>query len=240
MDFRLMSYNIHKCIGGIDRKYKPERVIATISHYNPDIVLLQEVDDGVPRSSHDIQIELLAKSLGYKYQAYQANVKLNKGCYGNAILSRFPLSNINDIDLTVPPKKRRRSIAVHVTLKEKSHFNSIKLLNVHLGLAAFERAIQIKRLIKNSFITHNPHDLPVIIGGDFNDLWQNLCRKVLYENEFSSALGVTKTFPAVYPSRALDRIFYRGDVKTINSFAGHIQLARAASDHLPVISDFSI
>ena len=240
MEFRVMSYNIHKCIGSIDRKYRPERIIDTIKHYDPDIVLLQEVDKGVPRSNHEHQVALLADRLEFKYQLFQANVKLKNGCYGNAILSHYPLSNHSDIDLTVPPKKRRRSLATQIKIKNDGHVRSIKFINVHLGLAAYERAIQVKRIVNDTYITNNPHDLPVVIGGDFNDLWQNLCRKVLYANNFTPVLGKTKTFPSILPSRALDRIFYRGELQVINSFAGHTKLSRAASDHLPIIADFLI
>ena len=50
MRFRIVTYNIHKGIGGIDRRYRPERIAETLAHYEPDIVFMQEVDDGVPRS----------------------------------------------------------------------------------------------------------------------------------------------------------------------------------------------
>ncbi|MDW3095021.1 MAG: endonuclease/exonuclease/phosphatase family protein [Gammaproteobacteria bacterium] len=238
MQFRVMSYNIHKCIGSIDRKYRPERIVETIRHYQPDIVLLQEVDKGVPRSRHDNQVKLLANNLDFKYSLFQANVKLKYGCYGNAILSHYPLSYHSNIDLTVPPKKKRRSLATQIKIKSGGHVRSVKFINVHLGLAAYERKIQVTRIVNDNYTTSNPHKLPIILGGDFNDLWQNLCRKVLYANDFTPVLGKTKTFPSILPSRALDRIFYRGDLEVINSFAGHIKLARAASDHLPIITDF--
>ena len=45
--FRLITYNIHRGIGGVDRRYRPERIIETLQRYRPDIVLMQEVDDGV-------------------------------------------------------------------------------------------------------------------------------------------------------------------------------------------------
>jgi endonuclease/exonuclease/phosphatase family metal-dependent hydrolase len=234
-----MSYNIHKCIGSIDRKYRPERIIETIRHYDPDILLLQEVDKGVPRSSYDHQVVLLADELGFNYQLFQANVTLKSGCYGNAILSRYPLSHHSNVDLTVRPKKNRRGLATQIKIKQNSSVRSVKFINVHLGLAAYERAIQVKRIVNDVYTTHNPHNLPIILGGDFNDIWQNLCRKVLYANNYTSVLGKTKTFPSILPSRALDRIFYRGDLEIINSFAGHTKLARAASDHLPIIADFS-
>ncbi len=43
MKIRLVIYNIHKCIGGIDRRYDLPRIVEVINHYRPDIVLLQEV-----------------------------------------------------------------------------------------------------------------------------------------------------------------------------------------------------
>lgn len=240
MHLRVMSYNIHKCIGSVDRKYNPARIIEVIRHYEPNIVLLQEVDKGVPRSNHDDQTALLADRLGFKHRLFQANVTLKKGCYGNAILSHYPLNKSLNIDLTVPPKKKRRGLAAHVKINDGKHTRSIKFINVHLGLAAYERAVQVRRIVNDTYITNNPHNLPIVLGGDFNDLWQNLCRKSLYANEFSPVLGKTKTFPSILPSRALDRIFYRGDLETINSFAGHTKLARMASDHLPIIADFAL
>src|SRR5580765_5233329 len=49
MRFHLVTYNIHKGIGGVDRRYRPERIVEALQHHRPDLVLLQEVDDGVPR-----------------------------------------------------------------------------------------------------------------------------------------------------------------------------------------------
>ena len=49
MDLRILSYNIHRAIG-MDRRFRPERILKVLDHYDADIVLLQEVDVGVPRS----------------------------------------------------------------------------------------------------------------------------------------------------------------------------------------------
>src|SRR5208283_3843803 len=40
---RLLSYNIHKGIGGRDRRYRLDRVIQVIEDQNPDLICLQEV-----------------------------------------------------------------------------------------------------------------------------------------------------------------------------------------------------
>ena len=72
MRFRLLTYNIHKGIGGVDRRYRPERIVETIGHYEPDIVFLQEVDDGVPRSRRDRQVDLLAEALELPHRGQAA------------------------------------------------------------------------------------------------------------------------------------------------------------------------
>ena len=239
MQFRVLSYNIHKGIGGIDRRYKPERIIKTNDYYKPNIVLLQEVDDGVPRSKRHRQVDMIADALGFEHRVFQANVMLHKGCYGNAILSHYPLINPADIELTVPPKKRRRGLCVEIALADHETTRSIVLANVHLGLAAYERAIQVCRLADDGYISSVAVDKPIVLGGDFNDLWGNLCKKVLNAKGFNPTLEKTKTYPAVYPTRALDRFFHRGNIQLLRSFAGHTALARKASDHLPIIADFS-
>ena len=49
---RILSYNIHKGIGGRDRRYRLERIIEVIEEQNPDLICLQEVDRNVRRSHH--------------------------------------------------------------------------------------------------------------------------------------------------------------------------------------------
>ena len=44
-----MSYNVHRAIG-VDGRFRLERVAEIIEHHSPDVVMLQEVDDGAPRS----------------------------------------------------------------------------------------------------------------------------------------------------------------------------------------------
>ena len=59
MYLRVLTYNIHKGIGGLDHRYRPDRVRDVLQHYAPDIVLLQEVDSGTRRSRTHAQVNLL-------------------------------------------------------------------------------------------------------------------------------------------------------------------------------------
>ena len=240
MQIRVLSYNIHKGIGGIDRKYKPERIIKTIKLYNPDIALLQEVSDGSKRSGYHRQVDLIADELDFEHRLFQSNVKRKTGSYGNAILSNYHLSNSLSIDLTVPPKKRRKGLAAQITITKNKSTRKLMIVNVHLGLAAYERAIQVCELVDNKFVKNTKKHTPILLGGDFNDVWENLCRKVLNAEGFYSIPKKAKTFPAIYPTRSLDRIFHRGDIVVEKFFVGRAGVAREASDHLPIIVDFKL
>lgn len=244
MNLKLMTYNIHKCIGGLDRSYRPQRIVETIQHYNPDVLLLQEVDDGVPRSRLDRQVDLLGDALRLEHRAFQLNVKLKRGGYGNAILSRFPIQETHTINLTVWPKKRRQALVVKLRIDEASatghHQRTVVVANIHLGLASFERKRQLLTLLDSKVMSHVHRTTPTIVAGDFNDVWQNLSNGHLRSNEFQSAIGLTKTFPAALPIRSLDGIYFRGNLVAERGFAGHIKVARAASDHLPAIAEFKL
>lgn len=240
MLLKLVSYNIHKGIGGVDRLYRPERIVETLAHYEPDVVFLQEVDDGVPRSRHDRQVDWIGDRLGLEHRLFQGNVRLKEGCYGNAILSRHALADTASIELTVPPKKRRRGLFARIQVHHEGHSRTIALVNVHLGLAGVERSIQVRRLLKYDTISRIHRDTPFILGGDFNDSWGQLGRKLLLPQGFASAIGNYRTFPAAYPLLALDRLYYRGEIDVDHGFPGHTDVARQASDHLPLVVHFRL
>ena len=238
--FRIASYNIHKGIGGVDRRYRPERIVETLNRYDADVVLMQEVDDQVPRSRRDCQVKLFSEALGMKYYAFQRNVRLKQGHYGNAILSRFPLVDEQHINVTIPLKKRRRCLLAHCHLKVDGHQRTVLLANVHLGLAGFERKMQLRKILDHATIQHTHRHTPTIIGGDYNDVWGNLGKQVMVPAGFAAAGKAIRTFPAAFPARALDHMFYRGDLRLDHAFASRSKIASQASDHLPLIVDFEI
>src|SRR5215213_4982755 len=88
---RLLSYNIHKGVGGTDRRYRLQRIIDVICAEQPDLVCLQEVDFNVKRSRFDNQPDILADKLQANASCYQLNHPYRDGGYGNLILSRWPL-----------------------------------------------------------------------------------------------------------------------------------------------------
>lgn len=243
MQFRILTYNIHKCIGGVDRRYNPDRVCETIAHYNPDVVLLQEVDQMVKRSNHDRQVDLLGDMLGYRHRTYFPNVQVRGGGeYGNAILSRFPLTDTRNIDLTVGWRKRRSVLHARyrVRMPHVRQSRTVHVFNMHLGLSGGERKIQLER-----FLACNPfqgcHErTPIIVAGDFNDVWGTLGKNLLNPAGFRGMEQPLRTFPSYAPVRPLDSIYVRGDIDLIRVQRARIDIAKRASDHLPLIADIEL
>jgi len=237
MELRVLTWNVHKCIGGIDRRYRPDRVIAIIDHYSPDLALLQEVDEGVARSSFHRQVDFLGEALGMRHRAYGPNVRVGLGQYGNAILSRWPLRDVHNHDLTLGPKKRRGALYARCRLRRGKRSRTVAIYNLHLGLAGFERKIQLRRLLGD--FDHNVRT-PIILGGDFNDVWGTLGRKLLAPAGFQRAGQLLHTYPAFLPVRPLDGIHVRGDIRVRHLARSRMRLAREASDHLPLVADLEL
>jgi len=89
---RLLSYNIHKGVGGRDRRYRPERILQVIEEENPDLICLQEVDHNARRSRFDDQPKMVARYFHLEDALFQMNCPHQEGGYGNLILSRWPFS----------------------------------------------------------------------------------------------------------------------------------------------------
>ena len=237
MKLRVLTYNVHKCIGGIDRRYDPERTAETIAHYAPDVALLQEVDHGVARSSYHRQVDLLGELLGFHHRAWFANVKVRGGGeYGNAILSRYPLVEARNVDLTVAPKKRRSVLHGAVRVRHDGVDRTVHVYNMHLGLAEYERRIQIQTFLDSHPFAGLHEHTPVIVGGDLNDVWGRAAR-LLAPGGFRGWASRLRTFPAWAPLRGLDGIFVRGALDLLGVHRGEIELARRASDHRPLYAD---
>ena len=115
---RVLSWNIHKCTGGLDRRYDPARTANLIASCAPDLVLLQEVAEDGTWYRGERQVDVLGDLLGLPHRSYFVNVRfgVRRGSYGNAVLSRFPIVATENIDITQPGKKQRSILHAEVRL----------------------------------------------------------------------------------------------------------------------------
>jgi endonuclease/exonuclease/phosphatase family metal-dependent hydrolase len=234
---RVLSYNIHKCIGGVDRRYDPQRVADVINQQHADVLLLQEVDHEVPRSNRDRQVDVLGDLVGMRYRSWFSNVEVRGGgCYGNAILSRYPIVETTNIDLSIRFKKKRSVLHGVVRVRQNDIDRTVHVYNMHLGLARFERRIQLRRFLDSHPFQTLHHETPVVVGGDLNDVYGRL-GELLRPAGFRGVERRPLTFPAWGPVRALDAIFVRGRLDFVRLARCESELARRASDHRPLIAD---
>jgi endonuclease/exonuclease/phosphatase family metal-dependent hydrolase len=241
---RVVTYNIHRAIG-VDRRFRPERIVRILRHYDASIVLMQEVDEGAPRSRELDMASELARELGYPYFAVGHNVSLRRGRYGNATLSRFPIQRERNIDLTIAGGWIRRGCQ-HTRIALGEGLPALEVFNLHLGLSARERLLQVALLGRTSEILGLPASAAALIAGDFND-WRSQLRTV-----FANGLGFQcatdrrlgsrplLTYPSFSPQAGLDRMYYRGPIELVGARRCRLDLARVASDHLPVIAEFAV
>lgn len=248
MKLRIITYNIHRAIG-LDRRFRPDRIEQIIADHDPDIVLLQEVDEGAPRSRELDMAKEMAANLGFAHYAVGHNVSLRKGRYGNATLSRYPIVRERNIDLTVGKRKRRgcQHTTIHVE-DGAGQIYSLEVFNLHLGLSIVERQRQAGILMRSKEFSDVGSDMACIVGGDFND-WLSRLRALFVEGmsmhcatdrQSRIRTRAMKTFPSFSPQGGLDRIYYNGGLSLVSAKKCRHQASKVASDHLPVIVDFKL
>ena len=235
---RLLSYNIHKGIGGRDRRYRLERIIEVIEHENPDLICLQEVDHNAKRSRFNDQPILLAEKFCCAAKLFQLNVPLKHGGYGNLVLSRWPLQTKHQISLKLG---RRRPRGAQLAVVETPE-GPLHLVHWHLGLAEKERHWQVEHLLSHHLFQESAH-LPTIIAGDTND-WRNTLSGGPFARHgfqhITSPISRFRSFPAYFTMGSLDKAFFRGTIEIRGAHMTRTRLSREASDHLPLVVDFHI
>lgn len=247
MKVKILTYNIHRAIG-LDRRFKPERIADIINEINPDIALLQEVDEGVPRSRELNLAKEIAETCGFPHYKLGHNVSLKKGYYGNATLSKFPILRERNINLTIDNKKRRGCQHTTIEVASRKRIIPLEVYNLHLGLSAKERQKQAGLLSHSEEYLSTLENQPCIIAGDFND-WRSLLRALFIEGmgfecatDSKKKWGETaiKTFPSFAPRGGLDRVYYKGKLRTVKASRYTRKMAKVASDHLPIVVEFEI
>lgn len=243
MKLRALSWNVHKCTGGIDRRYDPERTAQVIASCNADVALLQEVAQDGTWYRGDRQVDVLGDLLRMPHRSYHVNVRLGRrrGAYGNAVLSRYPITATENVDLTLPGRKARSVLHAELRIAlPEGHTRTMHVFNLHLGLSESERREQLRRFLSARPFAGLHARTPILVGGDFNDVWGTLGRRLLEPAGFRGPSRPLYTFPAYAPLRALDSVYLRGNVDVLSMRTLRAHPARAASDHLALLAHLRV
>ncbi len=194
-----------------------------------DAIVLNEIDGGSFRTRLQSQLSILSQESGLSYAVFFPTSQARGSNQGNAILSRYPLSNTSHEQLPGSGEARFLSSA-----RLQVGVQHINLFATHLSLSARNRSKQLAAI--RAITTARAAQEPLILAGDFN---------TDSAHEFT-ALGEAGlfqlhtahfTYPAWKPKKSLDHLFHSKDIR----IHAHVSTNRTLfSDHLPILATVEI
>jgi endonuclease/exonuclease/phosphatase family metal-dependent hydrolase len=185
-----------------------------LRHVDPDFVLLQEVP--INRSNVEIEhlIEALADSMNMNF-AYGGHGKNDvtwphQGVWGNAILSKYPIKEIENIEVARENRWDCRStLRAEIGLRPDLSINLYSLHHRTDGETGIENTLNFVRRSR----------LPLIFGGDFNRRYGDPDLAMLsdYQDIFGS---YSPTIDRIY-SGLHDSVLARGFIFSSNYVSDH-------------------
>lgn len=241
MNFRIMTFNIQHGLNFIkllnkERVIDLDSVVNTIKENNVDVIGLNEVYNDVNNVVTVEQAKYISEKLGYNYYYFGQSITIKETIgYGNAIISKYPLSNfvvhkiedpiIKDEDVFY---ESRSIIECNALLNDEN----IKIFVTHLGLAKSEQQNGVNKLMELI------KDEKTILLGDFNMEEDNDNIKLLstkIKNNSYLIEGNNKTYPSNNPNIKIDYIFTKNILVKKCAI-----IKKIVSDHYPVIIDIEI
>jgi endonuclease/exonuclease/phosphatase family metal-dependent hydrolase len=240
---RLLTYNVHRCVG-TDRRLDVDRIVGVIAEHDPDIVCLQELDVGRARTGMVDQAEAIAAGLDMSFH-FNAAMMVEAEEYGDALLTRHPERLIRKGGLPtirgIPGLEPRGAIWAAIEIGGAT----LNVINTHLGLVPREQRLQAAALVGKEWLSDARCTGPTILTGDFNATsitrpYQTFVRHLADCQRQLGLRQTVKTFPSGFPAIRIDHAFVSPEIRITGVKAPFSPLARVASDHLPLVVDFEI
>ena len=251
-EIRVITYNIHHG-EGMDKKFGVERIAKLLTTEKPDVVALQEVDQGTKRASRMDQPTEFARLMGMTV-VFGRNIDFDGGGYGTAVLTRLPIRSQESVKLRsfYPPTREnpeQRGVQV-LELGEKGEPGFL-FLCTHLDFrpADDERMASAKMI--NELVRKRGKE-PAILAGDLNATPESGPIRE-FEKEWEIAGGgmasakppfdklrtepqaAMFTFPADLPDRRIDYVMYR-PAERWKLVEVRVLDEAVASDHRPLLA----
>ena len=222
---RVLTYNV-KHGQGMDGKVDLARSAAVIRRLQPDVVLLQEIDQGTRRTEGVLQAKRLSELTGMPHYAFGKFMDYGGGAYGMALLSKHPLEESQNYRLPAGAEPRS-ALAGRIRIGEKE----LVVAGVHLYRTLEQRYAQAQRLVE----LFEDAGAPVILAGDFNSEPASRVIDLLQRHWVIPEKGADHlTFPSDDPRVEIDYIMYRpAEAFTVTEH--RVVDEPLASDHRPVL-----
>lgn len=232
-----MTYNVHSCVG-TDGKLDPNRIAEVIARSRADVVALQELDVCQKRTDGVNQPQWLAERLEM-FVHFTAARRCDEGHYGNAVLSRYPLSVVLEGGLPRRTGEPRAVQWVKVSIGELT----LNVMNTHLSIHFRERLLQVQQLRGSEWIANSESHSPLVVCGDlnasqFSPVYRGLRRDLVDAQRANGARAVA-TWPSRRPLFRIDHLFTSKSIAVAHCEVRRDRLTMLASDHLPLLAELS-
>ena len=212
MTIKLMSYNTQHCLNFVTQKIDYDIIVDTIKKCEADIIGLQEIRDECQDAEYQAQTKIIAEKLGYHYYFAEAIRFAGEKPYGNALVSRYPITSAETVIIPDPkPKGYDGYYETRCLLKATIDVGGeLNVMVSHFGLNPDEHQNAVKTVVGNL-----PKARCVLLG-DFNmqpdNPILNPIMQSLYDtaNDFSSP---KLSFPSDNPTIKIDYILVSNDLK---------------------------
>jgi endonuclease/exonuclease/phosphatase family metal-dependent hydrolase len=243
-EIRVVTYNIHHGEGA-DGKIDLKRIANVLLAAEPDIVALQEVDQGTQRSGGVDQPAELSRLTGMKV-VFGRNIDYDGGGYGTAVLTKLPIRSHKSVKLKsfyAPTAENPEQRGVQVLEIGEKDGPTLLFLNTHLDYRPpDDERMASAKTINELIATHG--DALAIIAGDLNALpdsgpieeFRKQWRIAEWEDRSqSSSNKPLLTYPAAQPEKWIDYVMMRPTTrwKVVDV---RVFPEAAASDHRPLLA----
>ncbi len=231
----VLSFNTHSAHGR--NGLQVGQIAREIALWDPDIVLLQEVDKNRASSRRTDQPGYYAQQLGM-HMAFGINqYHQGHGEYGLVTLSKYPIVETSNTHLPNDPSRPKTQQRGLLYTKVKVGDTLISVYNTHLQHIYEDLRIQQIHVIAGILRTD---PLPKIMGGDFNSGPRTpvlaTARTVLRDPWDSAGVGVGSgaTAPAAHPRARIDYVLYSDPLVPQHSqvFFSQVSDHRAVEEHV--------
>lgn len=250
-----MTFNILSGRSLADGRIDVDRYANAVAGLGADILALQEVDRGQPRSGgHDLAA-VAAEAMGAAHHVFAPSLYGTPGerwtaagaappsegpAYGCALVSRYPMRLRTLFHTPAPPVAlplwapgpgfavvREEPRVAIVAEIDTPAAGTITAVATHLPFVPGWKQVRLRRLVRA--VADLPG--PLLLLGDLN-LRASAAARI---SGYRSLSGGPPTFPSPRPRFALDHVLLRGDPRALGAVRSVTTPAVGVSDHRPLV-----
>jgi endonuclease/exonuclease/phosphatase family metal-dependent hydrolase len=218
-EMRVATFNVKHC-QGLDGAVDVERVASVIRATGAELIALQELDKGLPRSGGVDQPAALGELIGM-HVAFGATLQRRRGHYGIGIATADPLQ----VSLEALPRAGEEEPRGALVTR----YREVEVVATHLTRDAAARPLQLDALTRLA-LRQGPR---VVVLGDLNVGPKAL--GPLADAGLERCEGLP-TLPARRPRRQIDHVLVGPGLSLVRCWT----IATDASDHRPLVADVGL